>query len=86
VYPRSVATREDLRPISMTRRHPDVRTRHDAAVACLDGLDATSEETALAYPADQAAHDEAFLNAWAADVTPEWFEPLAADGPWEGFA
>ena len=43
-------------------------------------------ETALAYPADQAARDEAFLESWAADPTPEWFEPSAADGPWEGFA
>jgi D-aminopeptidase len=51
-----------------------------------DGLDATSEETALAYPADQAAHDEAWLQSWAADATPEWFEPSAADGPWEGLA
>jgi D-aminopeptidase len=51
-----------------------------------DGLDPTSPETALAYPADQAAHDDAFLHSWAADPTPEWFEPSAADGPWEGFA
>ena len=51
-----------------------------------DGIDATSAETALAYPADRTAREEAFLQSWAADPTPEWFEPSAADGPWEGFA
>lgn len=51
-----------------------------------DGIDATSAETALAYPADRTAGEEAFLQSWAAEPTPEWFAPSAADGPWEGFA
>jgi D-aminopeptidase len=48
------------------------------------GLDASSEEAALAYPADQFAENDALLRAWSAARLPEWFEPSAADGPWEG--
>jgi D-amino peptidase len=48
-------------------------------------LDATSEETALAFPAERLERSDAMLSAWAADQPPEWFDPEMA-GRLEGFA
>jgi hypothetical protein len=51
---------------------------------CFDGLDPSSEESALAYPADQLADLDAVLRSWTTKDSPEWFEPADADGPLEG--
>lgn len=50
-----------------------------------DDLDASSEEAALAFPPDRLVRSTEMLESWSADRTPLWFEPSAADGPWEGF-
>jgi D-aminopeptidase len=50
-----------------------------------DGLDPSSEETALAYGGDAWARSDAMLRSWSTDRTSSWFEPSATDGHWEGF-
>ena len=52
--------------------------------AWFDGLDPTSEETAMAAPAERRAWWDAMAHAWAADDPPEWFDPDAVDARWEG--
>ena len=51
---------------------------------CFEGLDPSSEESALAYPADQLAAVDAVIRSWTTRDSPEWFEPADADGPLEG--
>ncbi len=51
---------------------------------CFDGLDPSSRESALAYPADRLADVDAVLRSWSTKDSPEWFEPADADGPLEG--
>ena len=50
-----------------------------------DNLDASSQEAAMAFPPDRLARSDAILRSWSADRPPLWFEPSAADEPWEGF-
>jgi D-amino peptidase len=50
-----------------------------------DDLDASSEESALGFPADRLEQSDAMLRAWAADQPPEWFDPEMA-GRLEGFS
>jgi D-aminopeptidase len=42
------------------------------------GLDLTSEETALSYPADARARSAEMLRAWAADQPPRWYDASMA--------
>ena len=65
---------------------------HEAAAAAwqpyafwFEGLDPTSEQTALSYGGAALARSDAMLRSWSEDRTPSWFEPLALDGHWEGF-
>lgn len=51
---------------------------------CFEGLDPSSRDTALAYPADRFAKTDALVRSWSAARPPEWFEPSDADGPLEG--
>ena len=51
---------------------------------CFDGLDPSSRESALAYPADRLADLTAVLRSWSTKPSPEWFEPADADGDLEG--
>jgi hypothetical protein len=51
-----------------------------------DGLDATSERTALAFPPERRARSVAMTYAWVADLPPLWFDPAAVDAPFEGLA
>jgi D-aminopeptidase len=50
-----------------------------------EGIDASSQESALGFPPERLADTDAMLRRWAADRPPLWFEPSAADAPWEGF-
>ena len=49
----------------------------------LEGIDPTSRETGLAFPAPRLAETEAWLSAWTADRTVEWITPETATR-WEG--
>lgn len=51
-----------------------------------DSLDASSRDTALAYPPEQLARDDELLVSWSADAPPLWFSPDDADRALEGFA
>jgi hypothetical protein len=51
-----------------------------------DGLDPSSEATAMAFPPDRRARSDAISHAWAAEQTPLWFDPEAVDAPFEGLA
>ena len=51
---------------------------------CFDGIDPSTEASALAYPADRLAQLNAVLRSWSTKDSPEWFEPADADGPLEG--
>ena len=50
-----------------------------------EGMDASSRETAVAFPPERLAEADAMLRRWSADQPPLWFEPSAAVRPWEGF-
>jgi D-aminopeptidase len=51
-----------------------------------EGLDASSQETALAFPAERLADTDAMLRRWSADRPPLWFDASETDRYWEGFA